>query len=143
MPIKPENRAKYPANWKDIRRSILSRASHRCEKCGLLNGWIGYRDDGGKFHFVASWGNVKDWEGHATGFHLIKIVLTIAHLDHSPENCDPSNLRAWCQKCHLTHDAAHHATNARATRRTRKAAGELFGMDALTPEQHMKAHSGE
>lgn len=26
MPIKPENRKRYPANWKDIRKDILKRA---------------------------------------------------------------------------------------------------------------------
>jgi hypothetical protein len=50
------------------------------------------------------------------------VVLTIAHLDHTPENCDPDNLRAWCQRCHLTYDRDHH----RQTRRSRKAIGDLF-----------------
>jgi len=27
-----------------------------------------------------------------------KVVLTVAHLGHTPENCDPANLRAWCQR---------------------------------------------
>ena len=26
---------------------------------------------------------------------IIRVVLTIAHLDHTPENCDDANLRAW------------------------------------------------
>lgn len=38
-----------------------------------------------------------------------RVVLTIAHLDHTPENCDPENLRAMCQACHLAYDAEHHA----------------------------------
>jgi len=45
---------------------------------------------------------------------------------HTPENCDDENLRAWCQRCHLTYDAKHHAQNAYATRRGRKADGDLF-----------------
>lgn len=44
------------------------------------------------------------------------MVLTIAHLDHIPEHCSDDNLRALCQKCHLTYDAKHHAENARKTR---------------------------
>lgn len=59
--------------------------------------------------------------------HMVKIVLTVAHLDHQPENNDRTNLRALCQRCHLTYDAAHHARNAAATRRGRRAAGDLFG----------------
>ena len=58
-----------------------------------------------------------------------KVVLTTAHLDHTPENCDPANLRAMCQGCHLHYDRDHHAETARATREAaRRAAGqqELF-----------------
>lgn len=33
MPIKPENRKRYPANWKDIRKDILKRADNKCELC--------------------------------------------------------------------------------------------------------------
>jgi 5-methylcytosine-specific restriction endonuclease McrA len=36
-----------------------------------------------------------------------KIILTIAHLDHTPENCARENLRALCQKCHNGYDAKH------------------------------------
>jgi len=35
------------------------------------------------------------------------VVLTIAHLDHQPKNCDDGNLRACCQRCHNTYDAYH------------------------------------
>lgn len=37
MPIKPENKARYPKNWKDIRARILQRANNRCEFCGVEN----------------------------------------------------------------------------------------------------------
>lgn len=36
-----------------------------------------------------------------------KVVLTIAHLDHTPENCNDENLRALCQKCHNGYDREH------------------------------------
>ena len=35
------------------------------------------------------------------------VVLTIAHLDHIQEHCDPDNLRALCQRCHNRYDAEH------------------------------------
>ena len=57
---------------------------------------------------------------------IIKIVLTIAHLDHTPENCADENLRAWCQRHHLAYDAEHHKANAQATRRARCGTLELF-----------------
>lgn len=56
----------------------------------------------------------------------IIIVLTVAHLNHQPEDCRPENLRAWCQRHHLAYDLEHHQQNARATRRGRRAIGELF-----------------
>ena len=46
-----------------------------------------------------------------------KVVLTIAHLDHTPENCDDENLRAWCQRCHLTYDAPMKAARRKAKKK--------------------------
>ncbi len=103
MPIKPENRSRYPKNWAtEIRPAILERAGHICERCGAPN-----------------------YQPHpVTGS---RVVLTIAHIhDHSPENCDPSNLQALCQRCHNRLDAPMRAKNARITRRSRLAAGDLF-----------------
>ncbi len=89
MPIKPENKARYPKNWKEIRQQILERASNKCEFCGIENHTLRYRVS-------------KD------GLEIpTRVVLTVAHLDHTPENCDPSNLRALCQKCHNAYDAKH------------------------------------
>jgi hypothetical protein len=34
----------------------------------------------------------------------IQIVLTIAHLDHMPENNEMKNLKAMCQRDHLKYD---------------------------------------
>ena len=46
MPIKPENRKRYPANWKEIRKDILKRADNKCEFCGIENYAI--RENGSK-----------------------------------------------------------------------------------------------
>jgi len=35
MPILPENKDRYPANWPEIRQSILDRAGNCCEICGV------------------------------------------------------------------------------------------------------------
>lgn len=42
-----------------------------------------------------------------------QVVLTVAHPDHTPENCHRNNLMAMCQACHLAYDAAHHAETRR------------------------------
>lgn len=70
MPIRPENRDRYPREWKTIRAAILARADNRCEGSPL---WPDCRAENGQPHPV-------------TGS---RTVLTIAHLDHTPENCDP------------------------------------------------------
>ncbi len=96
MPIRPENRKRYPPDWEAIRDRTLNRAGDHCE------GSPSYpecRAENGKPHPI-------------TGS---RVILTIAHLDHTPENCDPENLRAWGQRCHNTYDGAHRA----AGRRTR------------------------
>ena len=55
-----------------------------------------------------------------------KVVLTVAHLNHDTTDNRPENLRAWCQKCHITYDAALHARHAAETRRRkREEAGQL------------------
>lgn len=97
---------KYPPNWKEIRAGIVERAGNRCE------GSPAYPDCRAENH-----------KPHpVTGS---KVVLTVAHLNHIESDCRPENLRAWCQRCHLTYDAAHHAKNARATRRAAKERGQL------------------
>ncbi len=129
MPIKPENAARYPANWKELRAAVLARAGNCCEgspaypDCRVPNGWLRNNvtseitDDG---MLADSWELVD-------GNSVTLIVLTIAHLEHDElETQDISRLRAWCQKCHLTYDAKHHAQNAYQTRRARKALGDLF-----------------
>jgi hypothetical protein len=138
MPIRPENRARYPKNWKEISIAVRARASNRCEgspafpKCRAPNRTLGYwRDD----EFVPmprslrEAGAVKGSEiacSDGTTIKIIEIVLTVAHLDHTPENCDLSNLKAWCKRCHLLYDREHHAQTASRTRREGKADGDLF-----------------
>lgn len=113
MPIKAENKKLYPKNWKKIRQKILERANNKCEFCGLQNHTWGYRDKKGEF--VISEGMQQEAD-ELDGEHLFQIVLTIAHLDHNPENNNPENLKALCQKCHLNYDKEHHAETRRKTK---------------------------
>ena len=107
MPIKPENRGRYPANWQAIRASILERAGHKCEFCGVPNHW--YRNNRTD-EWTDSPMQAETWET-VDGDPVAYIVLTTAHLDHQPENNDPGNLRALCQRCHNRHDAGHRLRN--------------------------------
>lgn len=127
MPIKPENRALYPSNWREIRASILERAGNLCEVCGVENHAWGHRDEEGRFIPRPPRGDM-----HGKRPKQIRIVLTISHLNHDPTDNRPENLKAMCQRCHLRHDAEHHARNAAMTRRARKQAS---GQPALLEAQ--------
>lgn len=116
MPIRPENRKRYPAEWPAISWVIRwIRALGRCE-C---------RGECGNVH-VTTTGRCALRNGTVNPKTGSAVVLTVAHLDHTPENCHPANLRAMCQGCHLRYDRDHHAETARATRaRQLVAAGVL------------------
>ncbi|MFM9629412.1 hypothetical protein ACKI10_17515 [Streptomyces galilaeus] len=113
-PIRPENRDRYPADWKQISVHIRTvRAAGRCECHGEC----------GRGTHTGRCPNRNGSQAYSTGS---KVVLTVAHLDHTPENCDPANLRAMCQGCHLHYDRDHHRETAAATRRAAiEASGQL------------------
>ena len=114
----PMNRSLYPDAWEKISLRIRrDRAWWRCE------GSPAYPD-------------CRAFNGLPHPVTGSKVVLTVAHLDHQPMNCDglehdpnrpllpleQSNLRAWCQRCHLTYDKHQHY----ATRRKGRVIGDLF-----------------
>jgi hypothetical protein len=128
-PIRPENRDRYPAEWRAIREAILERAEEwrpgslafvaRCECEGEC----------GRGTHTGRCPNIDGGQAYGTATPAkpqgSTVVLTVAHLDHTPEHCDPGNLRAMCQGCHLHYDREHHAQTAAATRRAaREAAGQ-------------------
>lgn len=127
----PIDYTKYPKNWKtEIRPAILERAKHCCEECGVANYAIGYRAKDGSFVSEREMSGMNSDEGYHTfgcwDPKQIKIVLTIAHLDHDITNNCYSNLAALCQRCHLNHDRAHHSKNAKATRMQKMGVADLF-----------------
>lgn len=99
MPIKPENKQRYPKNWKDIRAAILERAHNCCEFCGKENHSYVLNEKTGK---------------------TVRVVITIAHIDHRPENCNPDNIRALCQACHNKYDAKHRVKTRKNSKRNGK-----------------------
>jgi hypothetical protein len=133
MPIRPENLHRYPPDWPEIRARIMSRAGNRCEHpgCDARHHQLGYwyrdrwtplprslRDAGVNKPCV-----IHTLEGP---LKIIRIVLTIAHLDHQPENCAGDNLRAWCQRHHLGYDFQHHAVTRARTRHANANTVEMF-----------------
>lgn len=81
----PIDYTEYPSDWQERRLRILERANFQCEKCDAKHGWP-HPETGNR------------------------VVLTIAHLDHDPDNWDVQDdrLMAMCQKCHLNYDRHRH-----------------------------------
>lgn len=131
MPIRDEEKARYPNDWPEISRRIREREANKCKWCKAPNGEVVDRASDGSSYMLMG-GEVfdaktGDYLGMARGSEypggkFVKIVLTVAHLDHQPENCSDDNLAALCQRCHLHYDRHHHAN----TRRSRKAVADLF-----------------
>lgn len=122
MPIRPENRGRYPADWPAISERIrFGRAGGRCEcrgECGRPRLHLDVDDRCRNVHGLPAYGTGST------------VVLTTAHLDHVPEHCDDANLKAMCQGCHLHYDREHHAETRAATRRAETAGlAGLFEME--------------
>lgn len=132
MPIKPENAKRYPKDWKRIRAAVLERSGNCCEgspaypDCRIPNGW--HRNNTTGETTGDAWAT-EAWSA-CDGNSVTRIVLTIGHLDHTPEHCELDNLRAWCQRCHLTYDAKLHAQHAAETRRKGRAFADMFPEDS-------------
>lgn len=142
MPIRKEMKALYPPDWKEISDRIrFDRAGGSCEECGAPHGalivrssikpdeWLLMRpqdgalmwNDGEDYQVVREDDLDEQWSGK-----LIKVVLTVAHLNHNPADNREQNLAALCQRCHLAHDAKDNAEKAARSRRARRGQMELF-----------------
>ena len=109
MPISRSNRKRYPKNWKEIRAAVRDRSGNRCEcigECGRNHTWNGDHRCVEMNGTLASWRADKD----------VVVVLTVAHLDHTPEHNSMDNLRHYCQPCHNRYDVEHRKKNRARTR---------------------------
>ncbi len=133
MPIRPENKARYPPKkeWELIRAEIKERAKNRCEFCGVENHDIGVRIE---CEFISlkfgGWKPSEKWSlKEGTFLKVIRIVCTVMHLDHQPENNDRKNLKFGCQQCHNRYDQEHRKSNRIKNRAVKKAAN--------SPQMHL------
>lgn len=149
MPIRPENRDRYPADWKAISAEVREEAGNRCEWCGVENGrWI---QRGATLGGVAVWryanasayecgrsaetgDDVADTEPDLMDYgRAVKVVLTVAHMDHQPENCCRENLKALCQRCHNRYDAPMRRNGIKARAKASLAVADMFDEALLMP----------
>lgn len=133
----PINYKDYPVNWKtEIVPGILKRADNKCEKCQVPNHTIICRgvfnekeawqdDDGNIFSYPDRKSLGQNYVGFIRNARFVRIVLTVAHLDHDINNNDDKNLRAWCQMCHNRHDIIHRLENRTNTLKRKKKQYEI------------------
>jgi hypothetical protein len=109
----PMQRQLYPDNWDandESRRasfalSIKAEANWTCENCSRKckrsgEAWSEFITRiVPKVHCEFSHELLREISEKSTRF-----VLTVAHLDHVPENCSRDNLKAWCSVCHCRYD---------------------------------------
>lgn len=121
MPIRPENRSRYPKDWKAISERIrFKRARGQCEcsgECGL---------DHSKEHRGSGLPRCHAWDASRHPVTDSVVVLTVAHLDHQPENCAEDNLKAMCQRCHNRYDAPMRRAGIRQRARAALGMSELL-----------------
>jgi hypothetical protein len=121
----PIDYKRYPPNWlSEIRPRIMQRANNTCEGEGCdfvhleevwsvryraRNTWFRDFDEANKQNkTIESKRNKKTGKVEAIpNPKKVKVILTIAHLDHDEENHNVSDerLKALCQICHLRYDA--------------------------------------
>lgn len=104
-PVRPEERARYGADWKRFSDRVrFGRAAGRCECEG---------ECGSPRHPA---GRCPAEHDQASPFTGSRVVLTVAHLCHTPECRD--HVKAMCQLCHLSYDRDHHTTTRNRRRGT-------------------------
>lgn len=117
----PIDYSRYPPDWKTvIVPRIRARARARCERCGARAWQFGWRDSLGRFRpgtppVLGTAGQLFQLDPEPLQPPMIRIILTVAHLDHDEQNWQVSDdrLALLCQACHLNHDRPD---NARRTK---------------------------
>jgi hypothetical protein len=79
---------RYPTNWREIAKAVKDSADWVCSICG------------------------KQCRRPGEPFDTHRRTLTVAHLDHDPEN-PKARLAAMCAPCHLRYDAPRKAAARR------------------------------
>lgn len=120
----PINYKLYPPNWKThLVPTVLKRANNCCEECGRKNGQL-VRSHVIKFTRKGKLVYRREWNDdteHNEAGKLVKVILTVAHLDNDSHNfaVKVDRLRALCQLCHLRLDAQFKANKRKAQNQLR------------------------
>ena len=117
MPIRADLRHLYKClEFREARRRAVLRSGDTCEQCGKPNRTrVESHYSGGLMWWRRGDGDLwrrcdrRLCEPPAEGrVRLVKVICTLAHLNHDPTNNSDGNTRLLCQWCHLNHDRFHH-----------------------------------
>lgn len=137
----PVDYSKYPKNWlTEIRPRILKRDENHCKFCGIKNHeWVirgrlgdveAFQDEDGIIYDAETSKIIgESYVGDiaVAGSHWVKVVLTVAHLNHDITDNRDENLAALCQRCHNRHDAQHRKVSRKEAIERKKGLMSLFG----------------
>lgn len=113
MPIRPENRARYPKTWKAMVAQARERSGDRCECVGQC----------GQAHV---WGRCTAINGQPHPQTGATVVLTLAHMHGVPlEETSIARMFHACQRCHNRYDAPMRRAGVRQRARAALGNGEL------------------
>lgn len=107
----PIDYKRYPPNWKsEIRPRIMARANNTCEVegCSFKHLQLVYQ---GKKNNRVEWFHTIEEARKECGILAfekpVKVIITIAHLDHDETNWNVTDdrLKAMCQLHHCRYDA--------------------------------------
>lgn len=135
------DRSLYPSNWDEIARQIKQGANWHCESCNRPCRLP--KEDFLDFLMRLDWtvgeaiAAMLDSQGNPCASKETRFVLTTAHLNHRPEDCNPVNLMALCSVCHCRMDLAALPLK-RQLKLERLGQGNLFDLAAYQPAGHGK-----
>ena len=91
----------YPNNWHEIAHAVKEAAGWKCERCGVKHEVVcpecqGF--GGAVAAYNGLWRKCPTCDGKGQR----ERILTVHHLDGNKANCEPWNLAALCQRCHLS-----------------------------------------
>jgi hypothetical protein len=107
------NYSDYPENWKDIRAEVLERAKNAdgISQCECVGGCE--REHKGTRCLHLQYGRL-------TTRSKYKVILTTAHLCHTPHCAQHDHLKSMCQPCHQVFDLRERQKREGGSTRARK-----------------------
>lgn len=112
----PWDKSLYPRSWPLIAGTLKAIADYRCAHCGRPCRRPGEDDEDLLARLAEepdqSWlrdAQVESYDDETGEWGVVphklnRYQIGVAHLDHNPANCDPSNLLPLCTVCHCRMD---------------------------------------